>query len=338
MYFKEKARRGEVRPGQALCANTAALRVGCAAVLKFALKKEVKKSKNARCLGEWLPLSVWVARGWPADVIERHEKKTDAAKGVLYRIGVEQDIDEVVEMTVEQRLRELMPKTKCVKETPETLRNMPSADRDAQDPLFKENADRDAQDDSESSSSSSSSSSSVKTKKKKKGNGSKNKKQIKIERKAKLAAQRQKDLEKKRKAEEKRTVAEERRQSLLRRKAEKEAEAKATADAKKAKVAALNAAAKVKTEATKVLAKLAGPMADIETLLERCKSENVAPLMTLKVENCLKSLSAMYDEAKGKFADRAPTPLSFDMPTLNKIVSECKSIQKSRNEIGQADA
>ena len=103
-------------------------------------------------------------------------------------------------------------------------------------------------------------------------------------------------------------------------------------------MAALNAAAKVKTEATKVLAKMAGPMADIETLMERCKSENVAPFMTLKVENCLKSLSAMYGEAKGKFADRAPTPLSFDMPTLNKIVSECKSIQKSRNEIGQADA
>ena len=143
MYFKEKARRGEVRPGQALCANTAALRVGCAAVLKFALKKEVKKSKNARCLGEWLPLSVWVARGWPADVIERHEKKTDATKGVLYRIGVEQDIDEVVEMTVEQRLRELMPKTKCVKETLETLPNMPSPDRDAQDPLFKKNDDAD---------------------------------------------------------------------------------------------------------------------------------------------------------------------------------------------------
>ena len=102
-------------------------------------------------------------------------------------------------------------------------------------------------------------------------------------------------------------------------------------------MAALNAAAKVKTEATKVLAKLAGPMADIETIMERCKAENVAPFMKLKVENCLKSLSAMYGEAKGKFADRAPTPLSFDMPTLNKIVSDSKSIQMSLKELGQSD-
>ena len=119
-------------------------------------------------------------------VIERHETKTDETKGTLYRIGVEQNIDEEVEMTVEQRLRELMPKTKCVKETLETLPNMPSAHPDAQDPLFKENDDGDV---SESSSSSSSSSSSVK--KKKKGSGSKSKRQLKKERKAKRAAAKQ---------------------------------------------------------------------------------------------------------------------------------------------------
>ena len=102
-------------------------------------------------------------------------------------------------------------------------------------------------------------------------------------------------------------------------------------------MAALNAAAKVKTEATKVLAKLAGPMADMETIMERCKSENVAPFMTLKVENCLKSLSAMYGEAKGKFSDRDPIPFSFDMSTLNKIVSDSKSIQKSFKEFDQSE-
>ena len=36
VYFKEKARRGEIRPGQALCANTAALCVGYSGSL-FAL-------------------------------------------------------------------------------------------------------------------------------------------------------------------------------------------------------------------------------------------------------------------------------------------------------------
>ena len=44
----------------------------------------------------------------------KYARKADATKGVLYRINVEQDIDEEVAKTVEQRLRELMPKNKCV--------------------------------------------------------------------------------------------------------------------------------------------------------------------------------------------------------------------------------
>ena len=304
--------------------------------LKSALKKEVKKSKNNRQLGEWLPLSVCEKRGWAADVIERHEKKTDATKGILYRIGVEQDIDEEVEETVEQRLRELIPKTKCAKETFETLPNMPSTDPDAQDPLFKQNDDGDV---SVSSSSSSSSSSSVKKKKKKKkGSGSRSKTQLKKERKAKLAAEKQKELEKQRKAAEKQATAEERRQNVMRRKAEKEVEAKAAADAKKAKVATQNAIAKIKTDALKVLAKSAGPNVDIETIMERGEWERYPTIMKVQIQNCLKELSAMYDEAKSKFGDRVPIPLSFDMAALNKIVADIKTIQKSLNDLGQTDA
>ena len=41
-------------------------------------------------------------------------------------------------------------------------------------------------------------------------------------------------------------------------------------------------------------------------------------------------------EAKGKFSDRDPIPFSFDMSTLNKIVSDSKSIQKSLKELGQS--
>ena len=115
-----------------------------------------------------------------------------------------------------------MPKTKCVKETLETLPNMPSADRVAQDPLFKKNDDADVS----SSSSSSSSSPDRKKKKTKKetkkmGSGSKSKKQPKKERHAKFAAQKQTDLESQRKAEEKQATADERVQSLMRRKPEK---------------------------------------------------------------------------------------------------------------------
>ena len=106
----------------------------------YALKKHQAKRNVNRNVGESLPSGVWEARG--RDVIERHESKVDATQGVLYPINVEQDIDDVAE-TVEHRLRDLMPKTKCVKETLETLPNMPSPDRDAQDPLFKMNDDAD---------------------------------------------------------------------------------------------------------------------------------------------------------------------------------------------------
>ena len=42
-------------------------------------------------------------------------------------------------------------------------------------------------------------------------------------------------------------------------------------------------------------------------------------------------------EAKGKLSDRDPISFSFDMSTLNKIVSDSKSIQKSFKEFGQSE-
>ena len=122
------------------------------------------------------------------------------------------------------------------------------------------------------------------------------------------------------------------------RKAEKEAEAKATADAKKARVATQNAIAKIKTDASKVLAKLTGPKVDIDTIMERGEWERYPTIMKVQVQNCLKELSAMYDEAKSKFGDRVPIPLSFDMAAVNKTVADTKSIQKALNDWGQTDA
>ena len=117
-------------------------------------------------------------------------------------------------------------------------------------------------------------------------------------------------------------------------KAEKEVEAKAAATKRKQRWRQSPAFAKIKADASKVLAKLAGPIVDIETYMERHEWESVPQLTKLKVENYLKELSAMYDEAKGKFSDLVPIPFSFDMCTLNKIVSDSKSLQKSFKELG----
>ena len=242
------------------------------------LRKQLRKRNDNRNVSESLVSGVWEARG--EDVIERHESKVDATQGVLYPINVEQDIDDVAE-TVEHRLRDLMPKTKCVKETLETLPNMPSPDRDAQDPLFKKNDDADV---SFSSSSPNSSPDRKKNKKNRMGSGSKSKKQLKKEPHAKLAAQKQTDLERQRKAAEKQATAEERVQSLIRCKADKTL----VRHAKKAKVATQDASAKIavakiKTDASKVLARLAGPRAHIGAIMARGEWESVPPITKLLV-------------------------------------------------------
>ena len=149
-----------------------------------------------------------------------------------------------------------MPKNKCVEETLETLPSM------AQDPLFKKNDDADV---SFSSSSPNSSPDRKKNKKNRMGSGSKSKKQLKKEPHAKLAAQKQTDLERQRKAEEKQATAEELVQSLMRRQTEKTL----ARHAKKAKVAPQDAlskiaVAKIRTDASKVLKGLSGPRAHLE--------------------------------------------------------------------------
>ena len=293
-----------------------------------ALRKQLTKRNDNRNVSESLPSGVWEARG--EDVIERHESKVDATQGVLYPINVEQDIDDVAE-TVEHRLRDLMPKTKCVKETLETLPNMPSPDRDAQDPLFKKNDDADV---SFSSSSPNSSPDRKKNKKNRMGSGSKSKKQLKKEPHAKLAAQKQTDLERQRKAEEKQATAEELVQSLMRRQTEKTL----ARHAKKAKVAPQDAlskiaVAKIRTDASKVLRGLSGPRAHLEKIMERGDWESLPRFLQARVLTILAELLQMYNEAEGKFGDEVPSPLSFDMSAIRKMQNKNQHVRTTLREV-----
>ena len=99
-----------------------------------------------------------------------------------------------------------------------------------------------------------------------------------------------------------------------------------------------NAVTKIKVVAAVMLAKLAGPTSYIETFVERGEWERIPRIMKLTVQTTVKELSAMYDEAEGKFRDRVPIPFSFDMSTVNKIVTKSKYIKRSLKELGQADA
>ena len=94
-----------------------------------------------------------------------------------------------------------------------------------------------------------------------------------------------------------------------------------------------NAVTKIKTVAAVVLAKLAGPTAYIETFVERGEWERIPRFMKLTVQTTVKELSAMYDEAEGKLRNRVPIPFSFDMSTVNTIVTKSKCIKRTLKEL-----
>ena len=161
------------------------------------------------------------------------------------------------------------------------------------------------------------------------GSGSKSKEQLKKEPHAKLAAQKQTDLERQRKAEEKQATADERVQSLVPRKAENTS----AWHAKKAKVATLDVVAKVgvaqiKADASKVFQRLARPRAYIKTITEHGKWESVPRSLQITVQTIMTELSAMYDEAEGKLSDPDPIPFSFDMASVGKVVQRVSYIRR----------
>ena len=77
------------------------------------------------------------------------------------------------------------------------------------------------------------------------------------------------------------------------------------------------------------MAKLAGPRAFFEAITEHGKWEGVPPRIQVKVKVIMPELSAMYDEAANKFGDEDPTPLSFDMNALNKMLQRAKYIKNN---------
>ena len=99
-----------------------------------------------------------------------------------------------------------------------------------------------------------------------------------------------------------------------------------------------NAVAKIKAYASKVLAKLVGPNVDIETYMERGEWERIPRFMKLTVQTTVKELSAMYDEAEGKFSDADLNRFSFDMASVGKMVKRVKYIKERLNLLAKADA
>ena len=103
--------------------------------------------------------------------------------------------------------------------------------------------------------------------------------------------------------------------------------------AKKTKVATQDAsakivAAKIKADALKVLTKLAGPRADIETIMECGEWEDAHPITKRKLRTILKEVLAMCDEAEGKFGDKVPIQFSFDMSKLSRMSKEITQIKQ----------
>ena len=68
------------------------------------LVTSVTKEWSAGCLGEWLPESVWVARGFLKETVQNCDSKENPKLGLGYQVPVEQENFRVLRRDVEQTL------------------------------------------------------------------------------------------------------------------------------------------------------------------------------------------------------------------------------------------
>ena len=68
------------------------------------LVTSVTKEWSSGCLGEWLPESVWVARGFLPETVHNCDSKEDPKLGLVYQVPVEQESFRVLRRDVEQSI------------------------------------------------------------------------------------------------------------------------------------------------------------------------------------------------------------------------------------------
>ena len=68
------------------------------------LVSEVRKEWDSGCTGEWLPESVWVARGFLSDSVRNCPSKETEHLGVVYQVPVEHDNFRVLRQDIERGL------------------------------------------------------------------------------------------------------------------------------------------------------------------------------------------------------------------------------------------
>ena len=72
-------------------------------------------------------------------------------------------------------------------------------------------------------------------------------------------------------------------------------------------------------------------------ITERGDWESVPLFLQRYVQKFLKDLSAMHDEAEGKFGDEDPTPFRFKLCAVEKLKRRINYIKKQLKELGRED-
>ena len=282
-----------------------------AAQLKRQVEDVMRKARRETQLtdvgGEYLPLSVYKQRGYDVDQIEKHchDVREDEIFGKVYRVKTMA----VHSQTAEEQERVLTYRGTRKAKKPAELEDKPAEEEEA---VAVSSGSSDSDSDSDSSSSSS-----RKHKKSKKGGSKKDKKK-----KGSKHEMSKKDVKRMRKEE---AAAKQRAKEEQQRKVARAAEVR-----------------RCKTDATKVLAKVAPLQVEFQNLLADTGMTHVPKFAAQKAKACAKQLEKVEVEAKAKLHQEDPSALSVTLADVTDIVQGSRTslallkdfLQSARKHLG----
>jgi len=262
-------------------------------LVKDSIVKRLVESRSAAQAGTFLPLSVYAKQGFDTDAIQKKARKEEhPVLGTTYQVRLHSDSIEKKEERVREQLAEMINRRPLKKALAASSTSTPAAVQEGAPAHSAQETD----DDSSSSFSSSSSSSTSPI-----VDGQKDKKKDKARRKKKAA--------KKLKKQKKKQDRKERKKAAKLAAAEKE-EAKARKEADKVQKQRVT---KLKSDANRVLAKVAGPLGQVESLARDANVEKLPSVMKVKLANAVDTLRTFYKDAKAVMDD--PSPSCYEVIT-----------------------
>ena len=281
--------------------------------------------RTDRNAGEWLPLEVWMNRGWKEDIVKRHPSREDEKKGLVFCVDIDSTIKDNVVEEVQAKIRNLMRKPKKVKETAETLPDIREIlhnnkttieDGDGDDggvsTIFYKSSTDESSSDSDRYGKKSKHKKRKVEQQKRKGTVEQMQEKTRKEKERQEAKQRRIDDAQAKKVEREKERAEVAARKALERENEN-ARLKATRDAK-------NHKQRERALATKLLHKICTVKLKLDLKTEDTKYPTMEPLLKMRFESCHKEINVVHNMASNTLASPQAPALTITLATVTKMV------------------